>query len=135
MDKDLRLNKIYDKTDGHCHICHKKLSFSKYGATGGWEIEHSVARANGGTDHLNNLFAAHISCNREKGTYHTRTARGWNGNTRAPYSKAKKQKIKNSNTATGAVVGGLVGLLLGPVGAAVGAAIGGAIGSNNSPKR
>ncbi len=136
MDKNLRLNKIFSKTDGYCHICHKALNFSSYGVGGanGWEIEHSVAKANGGTDHLNNLFPAHASCNKEKGTFHTRTARGWKGNTRAPYPKAKKQQIKSNNTATGAFIGGLVGLFLGPVGAAVGAAIGGAIGSNNSPQ-
>lgn len=35
MPKDLiRLRKIYDKTDGYCHICHKKLAFSNHGITG-----------------------------------------------------------------------------------------------------
>jgi hypothetical protein len=56
-----RLNRIYDKTDGYCHICHKKLSFSNYaccGAKGAWEIDHSNAKINGGSNHLNNLFPA-----------------------------------------------------------------------------
>ena len=54
-----RLNLIYDKTHGCCHLCHKKLAFINYGiygAKGAWHIEHSKAKANGGTDHLNNLY-------------------------------------------------------------------------------
>jgi len=74
------LNCIYEKTEGHCHICGKKLSFSNYhrlGRTGAWEVDHSVPVAKGGTDHLNNLFPACIACNREKGTVTSRTARNW----------------------------------------------------------
>jgi 5-methylcytosine-specific restriction endonuclease McrA len=133
-----RLNRIYDKTDGHCHICHKKLAFTnhgKRGTKGAWHVEHSVPKAKGGTDHLNNLFPACVGCNHEKGTVHTKTARGWKGNTRAPHSASKKKQIKTKNTIGGAVIGGAVGALLGPGGAILGAAIGGAIGNNNSPKK
>jgi hypothetical protein len=133
-----RLNKIYNKTDGYCHICHKKLSFINYahpGTRGSWEIEHSIAKANGGTDHLNNLFPACISCNKEKRTLHSRTVRARNGNTRAPYSKGKKDKIKSDNAAGGAVIGGLLGSIFGPGGAILGAAIGGALGNSNSSKK
>ena len=99
MSED-RLTLIYDKTHGCCHICHKKLSYSNYGihgAKGAWHIEHSIPRAKGGTNHFNNLFPACIPCNLEKGIRHTKTVRNWNGVKRAPYSKAKKEKIKNDN--------------------------------------
>jgi 5-methylcytosine-specific restriction endonuclease McrA len=63
------LRRIYDRTEGHCHICGKKLSFANYAISSGrgaWEVEHSVAKATGGTNHLNNLFPACITCNRSK---------------------------------------------------------------------
>ena len=133
-----RLNEIYDKTDGYCHLCHKKLSFTnhgKRGKKGSWHVEHSIAKANGGTNHLNNLFPACIKCNEEKGTVHSKTARGWKGNTRAPYSKAKKKKIRTNKTVGGAMIGGALGSILGPGGAIIGATIGGALGNSSSPKK
>lgn len=72
------LNAIYDKTDGYCHLCDKKLSRTNYnahGAKGAWHVDHSKALYNGGTHHMNNLFAACISCNLEKGTLHKTTIR------------------------------------------------------------
>lgn len=63
MDSN-RLKQIYSKTDGYCHLCHRKLilkNYAKGGIKGGWHIEHSRPKANGGTDHLNNLYAACIS--------------------------------------------------------------------------
>lgn len=90
-----RIERIYRKTDGNCHICYKKLSLSNYGKLGNkgaWEIEHSVPRVKGGTDHSNNLFAACISCNRDKGTHTSRTARAWHGRTKAPLSREKKEE-------------------------------------------
>lgn len=137
MDNE-RLNRIYDKTDGYCHICHKKLSFSNYGifgAKGNWEIEHSVARANGGSNHLNNLFPACISCNRSKREQQTKTVRSYYGNSRAPYSRKRKQSIKNQNAVAGTVIGGIFGSVFGPIGALVGAGIGAAIGNDSSPKK
>lgn len=137
MDNE-RLNRIYDKTDGYCHICHKKLCFSNYGilgAKGNWEIEHSVAKTNGGTNHLNNLFPACISCNRSKREQPTKTARSYYGNSRAPYSKKRKQSIQNQNTVAGTVIGGIFGSVFGPIGAFVGAGIGAAIGNDSSPKK
>ncbi len=137
-DKE-RLKKIYQKTDGYCHLCHKKLSFSNYGlhrTKGGWHIEHSVAKANGGSDHLNNLYPACITCNIDKSTKHTKTIRKSNGVSRAPYSKAKKDAIRNDNTAGGVLLGGGVGFAIGgPIGAFIGSMIGGALGNNNSPKK
>ncbi len=139
MAKDYeRLRLIYSKTDGYCHICFKKLSFKNHGlhsGKGSWHIEHSKAKAKGGTDHLNNLFAACINCNLSKGIKHTKTVRRHNGQTRAPYSRATKRKIRQENTASGAVIGGLLGLLGGPAGAVIGATIGGTLGNSSSPRR
>lgn len=77
MDRE-RLNRIYNKTNGYCHLCNKKLSRTNYGvhgAKGSWHVDHSKAKANGGTHHMNNLFPACISCNIEKGTLHKNTIR------------------------------------------------------------
>ncbi len=132
------LNDIYDKTDGYCHLCHKKLSFenySKFGAKGAWHVEHSLPQAKGGTHHLNNLFPACIGCNLHKGITSSRSIRNYKGVTRAPYSKQKKESIKDDNTLAGILGGGILGALFGPGGMVVGAIIGGIIGENNSPKK
>ena len=74
----IRLNDIYDRTTGRCHLCGKRLAFHNYGChgtRGAWHIEHSVPRANGGTDHLNNLYPGCIPCNLSKGTRSTRSVR------------------------------------------------------------
>lgn len=133
-----QLRAIYYRTDGYCHICHCKLSLTNYGAAGkrgAWEVEHSRARANGGTDHGNNLKPACVLCNREKSDYTTRTARAWNGTTRAPLSKAKKQQIRKENADLGTAVGLLVGAVGGPLGMAAGAAIGRALGKSIRPPK
>lgn len=139
MDKQERINKVYYKTDGYCHICHKKLSLSNYGkrgAKGAWHIEHSKAKANGGTDHLNNLFPACISCNEDKGVLHTRIVRAYNGQTRAPLSKKSKEAIKKSNRNTGTVIGSGIGMILGgPIGGLFGGILGNVIGDSNSLKK
>ncbi|MGH9766473.1 MAG: HNH endonuclease [Blastocatellia bacterium] len=127
------LNRIYDRTDGYCHICRKKLSFVNYGKPGrrgAWEVEHSRCKAKGGTDRLCNLFPACIPCNRRKGTYTTKTARAWHGRTRAPLSKETRKKAQRSNALAGAVIGGILGFIAGAGGAAAGAAIGGLVGSS-----
>src|SRR5438094_2883758 len=110
------LRTIYDRTNGRCHLCGKKLSFVNYGRPGRkapWHVEHSVALARGGTDHLNNLFPACIDCNLDKGTASSRAARGWYGRKRAPLSKAQKESVRKSNAGLGGVIGGLIGVLLG----------------------
>jgi len=132
------LRRIYDKTTGYCHICGKKLSFSNYGLIdekGAWEVEHSNPRAKGGQDHLNNLFAACIACNREKKDVTTQTARSWHDRKKAPLSKTQRKKAKRSNAIAGAIIGGLVGSIAGPVGAAAGAAIGAKIGHDSNPDK
>src|SRR6266571_4748921 len=94
------LRAIYDRTSGYCHVCQKKLSLGNYGCFGEkgcWEIEHSNARANGGSNRISNLYAACISCNRQKSTYTTRTARRHNGTRRAPLSRQKRKDAKVGN--------------------------------------
>jgi hypothetical protein len=133
-----KLNAIFAKTNGHCHICHKKLCRNNYGLRGrrgAWEVEHSHAQANGGSDHLNNLLPACIRCNRDKGTFTTRTARAWNGQTRAPLSAERKNSIRTKYTAAGAVLGAISLAAAGPAGLFWGALIGGAVGRATAPDK
>ena len=104
------------------------------GRRGAWEVEHSVPRANGGTNHGNNLYGAHINCNRRKGTVTSRTARGWHGRTRAPLSASARERKVTENTITGGVCGGLFGLLAGnPPLALTLAVVGSVVGANVDP--
>ncbi len=108
-----RREEIFRKTDGRCHICRKRLALRNYGLEGergAWEIEHSNPRSKGGTDRLNNLYAACISCNRAKSDSTTAAARAENGFRRAPYSKERKKR----NTVAGSGAGALLGLLAPP---------------------
>lgn len=61
---------VFNKFNGRCRYCEKQLSFNNYGLNerrGAWQVDHSRSKANGGTNHLNNLFAACIDCNQDKG--------------------------------------------------------------------
>jgi hypothetical protein len=132
------LERIFARTNRCCHICHGRLAFANYGAAGrrgAWEVEHSVAQANGGTHHGNNLYAAHIKCNRRKGTATARTARRRAGQTRAPYSAANVEKGARENGVAGACLLGLFGLASGPLAVAVLAAIGYGAGRGLTPKK
>jgi 5-methylcytosine-specific restriction endonuclease McrA len=137
--KTEKLNKIFEKTDGHCHLCHTKLVFKNYAQSakiGKWEIEHSKPKAKGGTDHLNNLFPACVKCNNEKGVLATKTIRARKLVTRAPLSLKKKVKIKEANTLGGAIIGATSGALVGgPIGVIIGSVLGGLIGNKTSPKK
>lgn len=109
------LRRIYDRTAGRCHLCGKQVCFNNYGdpeGRGGWEVEHSTPRAKGGTDHGNNRYPAHISCNRAKGTLTSRTVRAWHGRTRAPLSKERQEAVRESNALAGAALGALAGLVI-----------------------
>ena len=86
--------RIFDRTSGKCHICHVSMDYSSYGRAKGWEVEHSNARAKGGTDRLNNLYPAHIKCNRSKGTKSTKAARKRFDKTKAPLSVEKRKNAK-----------------------------------------
>lgn len=130
------LTRIYDRTDGDCHICGTGLCYSNYGCVGyrgAWEVEHSVPLSCGGTNHLNNLFAAHIRCNRSKRACSSKVARAQHGRSRAPYCREKKQQIRRDNTITGSIIGGTLGYVGGPWGSAIGAYIGGRIASGLNP--
>lgn len=67
---DEELAHHYCKHDGLCHLCWGEIRFNAYGKpTGdGWQVDHIVPRAHGGSDHPRNLAAAHSVCNNYKGT-------------------------------------------------------------------
>lgn len=132
---DEKLNRIYDKTRGKCHLCHKRLAFKNYGivdARGAWEIEHSKPKSMGGTDHLNNLYAACIGCNRQKSNGTNHSVRSRNGVRKAPLSNRARTKQRLENTVAGMAAGAAIGRFLGPGGAVVGGAIGGLIGGDKN---
>ena len=134
--KSDRLDRIFRRTGGQCHICRKRLCFGNHGAIGkrgAWKIEHSRPRPRGETDHLNNLYAACISCNRSKGNGTTASARSGNGYRTAPLSK----KRKNRNAWTGGAVGALAFLFVPPplrlAAAVVGGFVGAIVGKSYEP--
>ena len=131
------LNDIFDRTSGKCHLCHKALCFANYARParrGAWEIEHSKPRAHGGSNRLNNLYAACIECNRSKGCGTTRSARARKGHTRAPLSLAKRQGAKQEQAILGGGLGAFLGgLLAGRVGALIGAGIGAKLAYHRDP--
>lgn len=103
------------------------------GARASWEIEHSKARANDGTDHGNNLYAACIPCNRSKRDGSTRAARAFHGRTAAPLSFKKRETVRKKNAVVAGSAAGLTAMApgaTGPVGwlvAGVGAVVGHAL--------
>ncbi len=132
-----RQQEIFNKTDSYCHICRKKLKFEQYGRignVGAWEVEHSKPQSKGGTDHLNNLYASCISCNRSKGASSTRSARRKNGYKSAPLSKSLRTTRTVIGGVSGAVAVRIVLAPLGPVGWILGAGIGALIGANSDPE-
>jgi len=112
-------DKTFDRTAGRCHICGKQLARRNYGQLGkrgAWEIEHSIPRARGGSDHGNNLYPACISCNRSKGTVSSRAARSRNGRTRAPLSLKRQAKVRARRAVGGGIFGAVAaGLVGGPI--------------------
>ena len=131
------LERVFGRTDGTCHICRKHLSFSNYGkasSRGAWEVEHSIPRSKGGNDHMNNLYAACVSCNRSKGNASTKSARAKNGYRKAPLSKQQK----NQNAWTWGAAGSLAAFFVPPhlrlVTFVVGAAAGALLGHDSEPE-
>lgn len=122
------LRAIYAKTNGRCHLCSTPIAFSNYGAhgrRGGWEVDHSVPLSEGGTDHLNNLFPAHTSCNRSKQALSSHAARSANGKSRAPLSAEAVRRAKIGRAFAGALAGGILGARIGgPAGLWIGAIAG-----------
>lgn len=121
---------VFNRTGGLCHLCHGPLAFSNYnnhGARGAWEVDHSKPKAKGGSDYLNNLYAAHTTCNRSKQARSSARVRRENGHSRPPMSDSAMQKLKEGDAWAGAFSGGLIGLRFGGVpGMLIGAAIGAA---------
>lgn len=131
-----RLENIFDRTSGYCHICGGRLSFCNYavrGARVAWEVEHSRPRCEGGTERLNNLYAAHISCNRSKQAVCTRKARAQHGRTRAPLSVKRRSSVKSNNALSGGLLGAVLGSAVGPWGMVIGATLGGTRGYHRNP--
>ena len=106
------LEDIFGKTNGYCRYCEKQLAWSNYGRVGergAWEVDHSIPISRGGTDHLNNLWPACVSCNTEKGTL-----------TGSEYSRyLGGPPLSQSSSDLGEVIGGIVlaGLALAFLGA------------------
>ena len=133
-----RRKAIFYKTLGFCHLCHSKLSFNSYGIhreKGAWHVEHSIPKARGGTEHLNNLYPSCIDCNLQKGVQRTSTVRYSNGVSRAPYSKKKIRQIKNERQTSGGVIGAFIGSIAGPGGTFLGTILGSLIGGDSCPKK
>jgi 5-methylcytosine-specific restriction endonuclease McrA len=69
------LNDIYDKTEGYCFHCEKKLAFTNYGRPdrrGSWVVDHGRPLArNGHPTHLNNTHPSCYPCNEDKGVRRT----------------------------------------------------------------
>ena len=132
-----RLNDIFDRTSGYCHICGGKLVFGNYanfGARGAWEVEHSRPRCEYGSERLCNLYPAHVCCNRSKQAKSTRYARAQYGRTRAPLSVSRRGQAKSDNAIVAGFLGGVVGgLVAGRGGFVVGALIAGKHGYDQNP--
>ena len=129
------LEVLFDKTDGRCHCCHKKLCFPNYGrpgTRGAWEMDHSRARKLGGSNHFNNLFPACIRCNRTKSTKSSRTMRAQVGKRMAPMSAKRERDARRGRALSAGGAGGIVGLALGgPAGALFVGILGGLAGYNS----
>lgn len=57
--KELR-QLIYDKYDGHCAYCGKEIEYTEM------QVDHQIAKRNGGTDNIENLFPSCRRCNHYK---------------------------------------------------------------------
>jgi 5-methylcytosine-specific restriction endonuclease McrA len=63
------LNDIYERKNGYCYYCQKKLSFQNYGLVGergAWEVDHFIPLAAGGEDRFENWVPACVPCNTSK---------------------------------------------------------------------
>ena len=136
---DDELNAIFDSTSGKCHLCGRRLAWRNHGVVGGrgaWHVDHSRARARGGSDFLRNLRPACITCNCSKRDGSNRTIRARHGRTRAPLSRDRRRAAKIRNGVVGAGLGWVAGralLGLAPAPAILLGLLGLAVGGNLDP--
>lgn len=105
---------VFEKGNGECHYCEKELSLynrSRFGR-GAWEVEHSIPRANGGTDHLNNLVPACWTCNLDKGTLTARTHHRAIAGKRAARVSRRRWRTAGGATGVGLLAAGLTWLYM-----------------------
>ena len=117
---DDQLSRIFDRTDERCHLCGGTLSFENYSNfwhPEGWEVDHDIPKANGGSDDESNLLPAHASCNRSKQTTSSALVRAANRLVARPWSAEERWDGRWD----AAVVGGAAGALAGGVAGAVSA--------------
>ncbi|WP_103028056.1 HNH endonuclease [Salinibacter altiplanensis] len=125
------LKSIYSSTAGRCHLCHEEVDYDAYGD--GWHVDHSKPRSEGGTDHQNNLYPAHASCNIEKGERSSREVRKENGVNGIPLSKSKRAEEKKKNAAKGGALGLIAGAFMNPPAALVATGVGAFLGHQRDP--
>ncbi|MBZ4419051.1 HNH endonuclease signature motif containing protein [Myxococcus sp. RHSTA-1-4] len=107
---DEELRRVFDSTNGRCHITHKNLSFRNYGkldVPGGWEVDHSRPLARGGTNHFNNLRPICVRVNRQKQDRSARAMRAEYGKSGPPRSRAQEEKSEDGWNTFFAVLGGV----------------------------
>lgn len=63
-----RRREIFNKTSGKCHHCGIHLSFDNHSRSGrgGWEVDHSNPKSDGGTYNLRNMQPLCWKCNSDK---------------------------------------------------------------------
>lgn len=67
---------VWEKTNGHCHFCGKKLIFSaKRGSRGRWNVDHVLQKARGGDCDIRNFLAICRECNRLRWHFDSRKIR------------------------------------------------------------
>lgn len=133
------LRRIFKNSAGKCHLDHKPLKFELYGnlyEAGGWEVDHSVAVARGGTKAIQNLYPACPRCNRQKQAESSRDVRARNGFSRAPLNEKRREQELEKQRKGGAIAGGVAGALIGgPAGLLWGALAGFGVGDSLDPDR
>jgi len=128
-----RLEAIFERTNGICHRRAAWKNYGKVGAQGGWEVDHSVPRALGGTDRLSNLLPAHIRCNRSKQAASSCSARGQYGKRRAPLSARRRREKRVGNGLVGAGLGWTLAMLFVPQLRIAGLIVGAVTGLSSDP--
>jgi HNH endonuclease len=106
------------RTGGACCYCRRRLVFEDYGnrsIPGGWEVEHLIARANGGHPfHRNNLAVACWHCNAEKGARRgALQERRRHGFGRALLRFKQAQRVRMARAPFGAAIVGAASALVG----------------------